>query len=729
MKKIILLVTSFSLHVFTHSQQMHTQSDSVATRSLDSILIIGYRQTLLQTLPVTQGTYQYSGKKTERINLQQTDANLSDKTARQVFAKVPGIFVYDMDGSGNQINIAVRGLDPHRGWEFNTRKDGIITNSDMYGYPASHYSMPLESIDHIELVRGTGSLQYGAQFGGMVNYVTKTGDTTRPFSFESINTVGSYNLLSTFNAIGGKKGRFRYYAYINKRSRAGYRDAEHSSGEAESIMLTYEPSSRFSLRLKWSRSVYLHRLPGQMNDSMFHANPRQATRLRNYYSPDIHIPSILLYWDVTPTTKIQYTSSAVLGRRKSVMFDKPTHIADSINLQTFQFNNRQVDIDRFNSYTNELRVLHRYVSGKKNHSLVGGIQYMNNNLNRTQLGKGTTGTDYDLTLVEAGWGRDLYFKTHNIALFAENSYQLLEQLTVNAGARVEVGKTHMIGTIKNYPENDIPIALKHQYPLFGASFVYKLLPRVDVYGGWSQAYRSMAFKDIIPGSVYEKVDPNIKDSHGYNAEIGFRGNWKFLNWDVTGYLLQYNNRFGTLAKTNLNGDFYTFKTNIGNSLTKGLEVFVQGNWIIGNQALITVFSSSAFMDSRYTRGSVKMDNNNINIKGNKVESAPDVISRNGATYRFRRLSLSVLYSYTAQSYADALNTLIPSATGATGVVPAYGLFDFSSTVRISENVEVRINVNNVTNKKYFTKRPMFYPGPGIWPSEGIAFNTSLTIRI
>ncbi|MEI9944007.1 MAG: TonB-dependent receptor plug domain-containing protein [Chitinophagaceae bacterium] len=98
--------------------------------------------------------------------------------------KYPGVFIYDMDGSGNQINIAARGLDPHRGWEFNNRKDGIITNSDMYGYPASHYSMPLESIARIELVRGTGSLQYGAQFGGMLNYVTKQGDTTRPFSFE-----------------------------------------------------------------------------------------------------------------------------------------------------------------------------------------------------------------------------------------------------------------------------------------------------------------------------------------------------------------------------------------------------------------------------------------------------------------------------------------------------------------------------------------------------------------
>ena len=729
MKKLLFFSGCICIQLVTQAQERAIEKDAVAAKSLDSIVITAYRQATLQTLPATQGTYLYSGKKTERINLQQTDANIADKTGRQIFAKVPGIFVYDMDGSGNQINIAARGLDPHRGWEFNTRKDGIITNSDMYGYPASHYSMPLEGIDHIELVRGAGSLQYGAQFGGMVNYVSKQGDTSRPFSFESINTVGSYKMLSTYNAIGGKVGKFKYYAYISKKSRGGYRDSEHSNSEAEDITITYEPSDRFSVRVEWTRSVYLYRLPGQLNDSMYSADPRQATRLRNYYSPDIHIPSVTLHWDITPKTKLQFTSSAVLGKRNSVMFDKPTSIADTINAATLQYNNRQVDIDRFNSYTNELRLLQHYYTGRKSHTLVAGIQYMNNNLNRTQLGKGSTGSDYNMSLVEPGWGRDLYFKTNNLAIFAENNYQLLKNLSINAGARMEMGKTNMTGTINNYPENDIPVTLKHQYPLLGAGFTYNISHSMDIYGGWSQAYRSMAFKDLIPGSVYEKADPNMKDSYGYNAEIGFRGDWEFLKWDVTGYLLQYNKRFGTLAQTDDNGNFYTYKTNIGNSLTKGIEAFVQGDWLLSSQSLISVFTSTAFMDARYTDAVVKSGNNNINIKGNKVESAPDIISRNGITFRYRRLSISGLYSYTSTSYADALNTYTPTATGAVGLVPAYGLLDISSTIRISRNFEIRVNVNNVTNKKYFTKRPMFYPGPGIWPSEGTGFNTVLTVRI
>ena len=452
-----------------------TKSRSKNSRSLDSVIIVSYlNQNTVRQLPAVQGTYIFTGKKTEVIDLAQIPADITNKTGRQVFAKIPGVFVYDMDGSGNQINIAARGLDPHRGWEFNIRKDGIITNSDMYGYPASHYSMPLESIGRIELVRGTGSLQYGAQFGGMLNYITKQGDTTRPFSFESINTVGSFNLLSVYNAIGGKSGRFKYYAYLEKKSRGGYRDNEHTDSEAEAIMVDYELTPKFSIRAEWARSKYLYRIPGALTDNMFYADPRQATRSRNYFSPDIHVPSINLNWQIASQTKLQFTSSAVLGRRNSVQFDKPTNVADTINLTTLQYNNRQVDIDRFNSYTAELRLLQQYSFGRQINTFAAGLQYMNNDLHRTQLGKGTTGSDYDLTLLEPSWGRDMHFKTHNIALFAENKFQLLKNLSANIGARIEMGQTDMSGTIIYYPDNEIPVSIKHNFPLLGANISYTL---------------------------------------------------------------------------------------------------------------------------------------------------------------------------------------------------------------------------------------------------------------
>jgi Fe(3+) dicitrate transport protein len=732
MKPFSFVMLLILLQTAVMGQIRENYFDSLGSaRSLDSVILLSFhRQNTLHQLPSINGTYLFAGKKSEVILMTQLPADVANKTGRQVFAKIPGVFVYDMDGSGNQVNIAARGLDPHRGWEFNIRKDGIITNSDMYGYPASHYSMPLESIERIELVRGTGSLQYGAQFGGMLNYISKQGDTSRKLSFENVSSAGSYHLLSSYNAIGGKSGTFRYYAYLQKKSRDGYRDNEHTNSEAEGIILNYDPTARLSFRAEWARSVYLYRIPGPLTDSMFLADPTQATRSRNYFSPDIHIPSLTVNWQASPNTRIQFTSSAVLGKRNSVLFDKPTNVRDTINAATLDFNNRQVDIDVFNSHTHEIRLLQQYRTGKRSGVLVTGIQYMNNDLHRRQLGKGTTGSDYDLSLVTPGWGRDIHLKTKNIAFFAENKLQLTQQLSLNAGVRIESGRSDMSGKIIYYPDHAIPLSIKHRFPLFGLNLNYVLNERSEIYAGWAQSYHPMLFKDLIPGSLFEKVDSNIRDARGYNAEAGFRGSWKFLSWDVNGFVLRYNDRFGTLAETDNNGNFYTFRTNIGNSVSSGVEILLHANWLLHHRVAVSIFTSTAFIHARYISGSVKSGNSNVSVKGNKVESAPSWITRNGITVRYSKFSISGLYSYTSESFSDAINTRTPlKTTGAVGLVPAYGIIDLSAAWRSSKSFELRLMINNLLNKQYFTKRPSFYPGPGVWPSDGRNLSLTCAIRL
>jgi Fe(3+) dicitrate transport protein len=90
------------------------QQDSVTTKRLDEVTIQGEKEVNVERLPDIEGTRIWSGKKNEPLTIKNLDANIAEKTARQVFAKVPGVFVYDMDGTGNQINIARRGLDPDR---------------------------------------------------------------------------------------------------------------------------------------------------------------------------------------------------------------------------------------------------------------------------------------------------------------------------------------------------------------------------------------------------------------------------------------------------------------------------------------------------------------------------------------------------------------------------------------------------------------------------------------
>jgi Fe(3+) dicitrate transport protein len=722
MKNIHLLILLFiSSIVFAQQKE-----DSSKVLKLNEVQIKEQQFKFnIQSLPNTKGTYLYAGKKTEVINVLGLNANIAEKTARQIFAKVPGIFVYDMDGTGNQLNISTRGLDPHRGWEFNVRKDAIITNTDMYGYPASHYSMPMEAIQNIELVRGTGSLQYGAQFGGMLNYVSKQGDSTKTFDFETTNSIGSYGLFSTYNAIGGQVGKVNYYAYYSKRVSDGYRSNSRSDYEAQSAQITYRPTSKLSLKADFSRSKYVIQLAGQQTDAMFNADPRASTRSRNYYSPDIYVPSVSLNWTLNNRTKFSWVTSAVLGSRNSVMFDKTADVIDKIDTQTLQYANRQVDIDNYHSYTSELRILHEYNIGKVASILVGGVQLMNNDLHRRQQGKGTTGSNFDLTIT-GDWGRDLHLKTQNIAIFIENRINLSSKLAISPGLRLESGESKMSGFISYYDPAKLPNVIAHRFPLFGINTDYQLSENQNLYAGFSQAYRPVIFKDIIPASIYEKSSDNLKDASGYNFEMGYKGNFEKLRIELTYFQLLYKNRLGTLAQTDANGNFQILRTNIGDSFTKGLEVFIEYYARINAKTNFSIFSSTSLMEAKYLKAEIRSGEKNISIEGNFVESTPQIISRNGATFRYRKLSFTSLFSYTAKSYADALNTLQPSANGSVGLVPAYGILDFNATYRISSKLQFKLNLNNATDRQYFTKRPQFYPGPGIWASDGRSVNLTVS---
>lgn len=685
----------------------------------------------VQRMADVSGTFLMGGKKTEVIALQQVDANVTLKTGRQLFAKVPGVFVYDMDGSGNQVNIATRSLDAHRSWEYNIRYNGIITNSDMYGYPASHFNPPMESVQSIELVRGTASLQYGAQFGGMLNYVSKKADTTRKFGFESINTLGSYGLLSTYNAVGGKLGKLTYYGYFSKRVSKGYRNNASSDADAQFISLAYQVNPSLVLKAEFGHTEYLYRLPGPLNDSMFRADPRMATRSRNWYSPDIYVPSLSAEWKWRERTFLQATVSGVFGTRSSVQFIGFADAKDTINPATGQYRNRQVDIDQFNSLTAELRIRHNYTIAGKRSIVAGGVQVMHNDLHRRQQGRGTTGSDYDLTLVNPVWGRDLHFYTDNIALFAENMIYLNENFSVSPGFRWESGETDMRGQIGYYDSSKIPLTIRHQFPLFGINAQYRFGKICKIYGGISQAYRPVIFKDVIPANALEVIDPNLSDARGYNAELGVSGRWRDrVSYDVSYFHLSYLNRMGAIVMEDATGQSYNYRTNTGNSATDGLEVFLEFAMLrkVRNFSL-NLFTSTAWMNARYTDAVFASAGKNYDVSGNRLESAPVLTSRNGVRAGYKMVNLSLQYSYVSETFSDPLNTVTPVANGSRGLVPAYGLWDLDLSAQIHPNLKLRAGINNLTDVQYFTKRPTFYPDLGIWPSDGRNVYLTLGVKL
>lgn len=132
-------------------RQAYSQSLRDTVYNLPSVNIHGKNGTVTITrLPEISGTNIYSGKKNEVIMADSLNANLGQNTARQVFAKVPGINSWELDGSGTQTNVGARGLNPHRSWEFNVNQNGCNVNNDLYGYPEAMYNPPLDAVKEIQ---------------------------------------------------------------------------------------------------------------------------------------------------------------------------------------------------------------------------------------------------------------------------------------------------------------------------------------------------------------------------------------------------------------------------------------------------------------------------------------------------------------------------------------------------------------------------------------------------
>ena len=93
----------------------------------------------------------------------------------ETIREIPGLHVVSEDAAGTHLNIGMRGLNPRRSSRTLLLEDGAPTVFFApYGDPSSHYSTPIERVERIEVLKGSGQILYGPQtMGGMINFVTR----------------------------------------------------------------------------------------------------------------------------------------------------------------------------------------------------------------------------------------------------------------------------------------------------------------------------------------------------------------------------------------------------------------------------------------------------------------------------------------------------------------------------------------------------------------------------
>jgi Fe(3+) dicitrate transport protein len=731
MLKKLLLFTAASAPFFIlgiTAQAQTKQSIKDTTLSLDSVVV---RDSRSKHLPDVTGTYIFAGKKTFVISPDAGKANLSNSNIRTIFGTIPGVNVWELSGNGFQVNIGTRGTDTHRSNETNVRQNGYNTNSDLFGYPEAHYVPQFAAVEQIQIVRGSAALQFGSQYGGMVNYKVKEGDTSKVFSIQSEQSAGSNNYFNSFNAVGGKSGKWTYYAYFANRTGDGYRSNSAFTGQWFYANVKYQFNAKGSLALQFSRVNFKEKDAGGLNDAQFNADSRQATRTRNYFDPEINIPALLFNYNLSNRTKLEVTSHVISGQRNSVQFLANPGVADTVNKKLNTFNPRQVDRDFYLGFTTEARLLTRYKLGDLTSTFTSGLRYFTETTTRDQKGTGSTGSDYDLRLT-VPYGIALKLRTHNYAAFAENLFQITPKLSITPGARYEIINTNLDGVIDNAKDH-VSYGNKRRFPLFGTGIQYQLTNSSQFYGNISQAYRPFSYANIIPGNDLAVVNPNLKDSRGYSTDLGYRGNvGTIFNYDLDFYYVYYGNRIGNLTELNSAKQTYIYTTNIGNASAKGIELYTEVSLLRSfdktSVSDLRLFNSFSYDHARYTSGSLSAGTSNISLKGNWLEGTPEWINRTGLSYLNSHVTTTLQYSYVGKNFTDANNTVF-NPTGLSGIVPAYHVFDWSLNYSFLKQYHIFGSINNVLNAKYFTRRITILPGPGILPADGRTFNIGFGIKI
>lgn len=737
---LLFIAISFT----SHAQEFDLAFNDTIKR-LSPVIIIPKQQSP-ERMPEIKENILFSGKKNEVLKLSNINGNFTTNNAREIFARIPGVTIWENEGSGIQINVGVRGLSPNRSWELNTRQNGYDISSDVFGYPEAYYNPPLEAVETIELVRGGSSLQFGPQFGGMLNYVLKR-ETKKKFSFETQNTIGSYGLMSTYNAIGGNFKKFSYYVYNHSRSADGWRENSDYTVRNSHVFVEYRFTENTKLSAEYTNMDYKMQQAGGLTDEQFNNDSRQSFRERNWFGTPWNVFSLNFDTKINDRLTSNTKLFGLIGERNSVGFTATPNVEDAINPATNNFANRRVDRDYYKNFGLENRNIYKYKLGKINNNLAFGVRLYKANTQRLQDGRGTTGSDFDLS-IDGRYVRDLDFTTENVAFFAENQFKVTEKFSVTPGVRYEYIKNSGDGRFGISNGNDVAFpdkTVSRSKPLFGLGLEYKFRT-TNIYANITQAFRPVLFSDFTPPAVTDVIDPNLKDASGFNADLGFRGTFKnYLNFDFSIFYLSYNNRIGGVRQF-VNNDptqgTFIYRTNLGETVNKGIEGFANLNITrlfeiekpYGN---LDFFASVSFIDSRYTdfrifNASGTAPNVTItetNLSGNRVENAPRYIHNFGLSWSNNNISATAQYRMSGRIFTDANNTTTPSANGVTGLLDEYRVFDLSTEYKFLKNYNIRAGINNLLDESYATRRAGGYPGPGILPGEGRTFYISIGAKL
>ena len=703
----------------------------IDTMKLEKITVYAENDFSSRSMRTIEGMMLTHGKKTQLIEINKLVANTATNNARELYASVPGLNIWESDGAGLQLGIGARGLSPNRTAHFNTRQNGYDISADALGYPESYYTPPSEAIESIQLIRGAASLQFGPQFGGMLNF-NLINPSAKKFQYQGSHSYGGYNFIGTFNSISGTiNKKFSYLAYYKYKQGDGWRDNSAFHQHNAFGQLKYYFTENISLSAEYTYMSYLAQQAGGLTDALFNQNPQQSIRERNWFAVNWNLFSANFNWAISPRMILDLKAFKVVASRDALgNLDKISRLDD--------YAERDLISGDFNNFGTELRFLNHYPVGKKlKGSLAAGLRYYQGKTTSLQ-GKADDGYGANFSFLNPSnlEGSSYVFPSKNYSAFVENMLRITNNLWVSAGLRYEYISTSSSGSyrVQNFHPLTNELLFDTSYAesksntrqilLGGIGVTMKVNKTSEIYSNIAQNYRGINFSDVRINNPNQQIDTNIQDEKGFNADLGFRGKGKRYNFDVSGFFLYYDNKIGIVNKKINDIEFVRYRTNIGRAYSTGIEIFAEYNFkkTDSSKTFFSSFVNVAYVHAKYGQSLETA------YSEKWVELVPPITAKIGIKFNANKWVFSTLGTYVQKHFTDGTNASFdPNAVA--GIIPSYYVLDFGTTFELNKHFNFKGGVNNFTNNKYFTRRASAYPGPGIIPSDGINFYLTLGITL
>lgn len=670
-------------------------------------------------------------------------------SVREALQGVPGLHVVGEDAFGLNLNIGIRGLDPRRTSRTLLLEDGMPIHLAPYSDPSAHYHTPLERIQRIEVIKGSGQIVHGPQtVGGVINFVTKP--VPRSFGGDVDLSIGDRGFGRAAVSVGSGGDWGGWLAEAALRRGNGSRDFSFHRIQDLSLKTEFDLTPRHSLRFKLGYYEEDSKFgEGGLDQARFEANPfgnafrndvfeLERSNFQAIHTFEISETSRLstqFYYQKVDRASYRQLDAVVEPEvedgeaeieREGLRFDEvgadgsgivagcPEDIDYTVPNGWEQFAGlcgNQMRPRSYEIYGIEPRLELQHNAFGLRSELVAGVRLHQEKINRKRY-NGATPSARE-TSPGTGLRDEFDIDTDAVAAYVQNTFYT-GNWSFTPGVRYENYRQKNRITQDEFAPVDPAVTTSQSNSEFlpGFGVTWFGLPGTTLFAG---IHRGIApprpDANLPPGDEdLQRVDPEIST----NIEIGARSLLRpGIQLEATLFQIDFKNQ---IVPGFAVGQDQTF-ANAGSTLNRGLEI---GSRIdfgrlhnLSNNPYLTVSYTNLFtaeFDSDllvpdFAPGEDETEDFR-NARGNRLPYAPrnllsaSVGYEHGSTWDAR-----IGVTHVGSQYSDALNTDAPTADGSSGRIPSYTTVNASLNYRLpSQGVTLYLSATNLFDKTYLVSR-------------------------